>query len=269
MKYIFPRQFGLHNVFTSPVDPKETAQPFKDYTLREQEIEQTERRALKLNCDKSDAANVKQYLPKRLRGRAYDLVNEIQKLHARCSYHELFNYYCPKAQLKSRERRPISMKRCALSQTSTTLQPVSQVSHLSPSFDLLTPKDTPTPSSPYFVALATPQSNVSAFSRSVLSNLIPNGFWGDGVQGLSNQQAVMHHIDQFIRLRRFESMSLHTVCQDLKVKWLPLEDCAMLISVVESHCVVDASERECFYKNFIFRYGEAPRDIPGVPLLCL
>ena len=33
MKYIFPRQFGLHNVFTSPVDLRETVQPFKDYTL--------------------------------------------------------------------------------------------------------------------------------------------------------------------------------------------------------------------------------------------
>ena len=38
MKYIFPKQFGLHNAFSSAVDPRETVQPFKDYTLREREI---------------------------------------------------------------------------------------------------------------------------------------------------------------------------------------------------------------------------------------
>ncbi|CAD0096672.1 unnamed protein product [Aureobasidium mustum] len=38
LKYIFPRQFGLHNVFTYAIDMKNSAQPFKDYTLREQEI---------------------------------------------------------------------------------------------------------------------------------------------------------------------------------------------------------------------------------------
>lgn len=38
LKYIFPRQFGLHNVFTSVVDRYETSLPFKDYFTREEEI---------------------------------------------------------------------------------------------------------------------------------------------------------------------------------------------------------------------------------------
>ncbi|RYP54201.1 hypothetical protein DL768_000980 [Monosporascus sp. mg162] len=38
MMYMFPRQFGLHNVFTSRVNFKETSQRLKDYTLREDEI---------------------------------------------------------------------------------------------------------------------------------------------------------------------------------------------------------------------------------------
>jgi telomerase reverse transcriptase len=33
MMYMFPRQFGLHNVFTSQVDHTQTAQKFQDYTL--------------------------------------------------------------------------------------------------------------------------------------------------------------------------------------------------------------------------------------------
>ncbi|KAI1918600.1 Telomerase reverse transcriptase, partial [Ophidiomyces ophidiicola] len=80
MKYIFPRQFGLHNVFTSAVDPKTTVQPFKDYTLREDEI------AAQQNPNK---------LPKRLRGLPLRLVQKLQKRHQRCSYVELLKYYCP------------------------------------------------------------------------------------------------------------------------------------------------------------------------------
>ncbi|KAH0398581.1 hypothetical protein KCU89_g7089, partial [Aureobasidium melanogenum] len=55
LKYIFPRQFRLHNVFTHAVNTKNSAQPFKDYTLREQEI-------------RSAYRNKQRSLPKRLRG---------------------------------------------------------------------------------------------------------------------------------------------------------------------------------------------------------
>ena len=57
LKYIFPRQFGLHNVFTSIVDPTETAQPLKDYAFREAEI-----------ADKPKGYSMK--VPRRLRGEA-------------------------------------------------------------------------------------------------------------------------------------------------------------------------------------------------------
>ncbi|DAA73918.1 TPA_exp: putative Telomerase reverse transcriptase [Trichophyton benhamiae CBS 112371] len=80
MKHIFPRQFGLHNVFTSTVTRTETTMPFKDYSLREQEI------ALKPG-DK---------IPRRLRGRLVELIQRMQKRHARCSYVELLRHYCPK-----------------------------------------------------------------------------------------------------------------------------------------------------------------------------
>lgn len=95
MKYMFPRQFGLHNVFTSTVDPKETVQPLKDYTLREQEIAQYERRAMhKKDTSTADPKSIRQWLPKRLRGKALSLVKKLQTLHSRCSYHELLQHYC-------------------------------------------------------------------------------------------------------------------------------------------------------------------------------
>lgn len=86
LKYIFPRQFNLHNVFTSTVDRKETAQTFKEYTFREEEI---------AAANKSPKLGVEENIPKRLRGITFELVARMQRLHKRCSYHALLKYYCP------------------------------------------------------------------------------------------------------------------------------------------------------------------------------
>ncbi|KAG9691440.1 hypothetical protein KCU95_g7896, partial [Aureobasidium melanogenum] len=82
LKYIFPRQFGLHNVFTHAINTKNSAQPFKDYTLREQEI-------------KSANRNKQRSLPKRLRGECEALVGHLRTRHERCAYSALLQYYCP------------------------------------------------------------------------------------------------------------------------------------------------------------------------------
>lgn len=89
MKYIFPRQFGLHNVFTSTVDSRETVQAFKDYTLREEEI-----KALYKGMAPDIAIREKSKVPKRLRGRAVELVRKMQIAHSRCSYTKLLDHYC-------------------------------------------------------------------------------------------------------------------------------------------------------------------------------
>ena len=81
--YLFPRQFGLHNVFTSNVDTHQTVQPFQDYTLREDEI------------NKKFAGPKPAKVPKRLRGRASALVYKFQVQHSRCAYKKLLDYYCP------------------------------------------------------------------------------------------------------------------------------------------------------------------------------
>lgn len=83
LKYIFPRQFGLHNVFTSKVDRQETVHPFKDYTLREDEI----------NGPLKPTDNSTK-IPKRLRGTAIELTEKLRKLHDRCPYYELLKHYC-------------------------------------------------------------------------------------------------------------------------------------------------------------------------------
>ncbi|KAI1132093.1 hypothetical protein F5Y10DRAFT_17037 [Nemania abortiva] len=87
MMYIFPKQFGLHNVFTSTINIKETSQRLKDYTLREEEIFE------KFGRLGDGCVHVK--TPRRLRGRVRDLVRKLQVLHQRCSYSQLLHHYCP------------------------------------------------------------------------------------------------------------------------------------------------------------------------------
>ena len=84
MKYIFPRQFGLHNVFSSAVSIAETAQRFKDYTIREREI-----------SNKRNEKDSKTGLPKRLRGELPTLISKLRRRHNQCPYVELLHHYCP------------------------------------------------------------------------------------------------------------------------------------------------------------------------------
>ncbi|KAK8055527.1 hypothetical protein PG993_000754 [Apiospora rasikravindrae] len=167
MMYIFPRQFGLHNAFNSKVNFSETSQRLKDYTLREQEIQE------KFGELAGDEIRRKKANPKRLRGKARELVRKLQVLHSRCSYSKLLQHYCPK-----------------------------------------------------LIELSSPVSQVSAFCQSVLSRIVPDGFWGDGSAQGHNKGVVMKKIDQFIHLRRFEGTYLHEVMQGMKVTdigWLAPE----------------------------------------------
>lgn len=65
-----------------------------------------------------------------------------------------------------------------------------------------------------FTDMACPTAHVSAFCRAVISKVIPHGFWGCD----HNRRIIMYWIDQFVCLRRFESLSLHQVTQKLQVR---------------------------------------------------
>lgn len=98
MKYIFPRQFGLHNVFTSKVDTRETVQPLKDYTVREDEIVCVEElKRIRHHGYEAGQGEPRESvkIPKRLRGKAVELVQRLQRRNNCCPYTELLRYYCP------------------------------------------------------------------------------------------------------------------------------------------------------------------------------
>lgn len=178
MKYIFPAQFGLHNVLKSSVDAKDTADPFKDYTLREQEIaRQSKSRA---GLTRTTTLVKHKSLPKRLRGIARGLVKRLRKRHSNCPYFALLQHYCPR----------------------------------------VSPGKSPADAS---IQLASIKSDVSAFCRAAVLKVFPKDFWGEGESGRRNARKVHQSIDRFVRLRRFESMSLHDVLQGMRlhdIAWL-------------------------------------------------
>lgn len=66
------------------------------------------------------------------------------------------------------------------------------------------------------VDYATPEFMVTAYCRGVLSCLIPREFWGNGDTLIHNRKIFLRNVNQFVRRRRFETLSLHEIVQDLK-----------------------------------------------------
>lgn len=64
-----------------------------------------------------------------------------------------------------------------------------------------------------FTDMACPMAHVSAFCRAVVAKVIPKRLWG----GDDNRRAIMHYIDQFVNVRKFETLTLHEVTQKLQV----------------------------------------------------
>lgn len=180
MKYIFPRQFGLHNVFTSDVHRKDTAQQFKDYTSRDREIAEDEYRRRSRRAAGPEKTDQDAPLPKRLRGEVEDLVSRLRKRHNRCSYAAMLEHYCPRT-----------------SDSGNTLGgSFSQASNV---------------------------AHVSAFCRAIITKVVPGDFWGDCEMRQHNRKIIMWNVDKFVRLRRYETLSLHDIVQDVGMrgtKWL-------------------------------------------------
>lgn len=222
MKYIFPRQFSLHNVFTSTIDSKETAQRFKDYTLREHEI--AERKSSQAGRV-VDLANETQTakVPTRLQCGPQTLVRKMLRNHHSCSYTQLLRYYCPAWMMwphisvtPSSGHSPISSESFTHLVTQT---PGTKTTILTLPPGLITLPNQP--SSTPIVGYATPAANVSAFCQSAMRKLLPRNALGVGVDGARNFSNFMASVDRYLKMRRFESLSLHEVIQGIKLTCIP------------------------------------------------
>jgi telomerase reverse transcriptase len=84
-----------------------------------------------------------------------------------------------------------------------------------------------------FTDMACPAADVSAFCRAVVARVIPNAFWGDE----NNRRTIMYWIDQFILLRRFESLNLHQVTQKVQVILISHVLARLILIVWQIACV--------------------------------
>ncbi|KAK7738484.1 Telomerase reverse transcriptase [Cytospora paraplurivora] len=193
LMYMFPRQFGLHNAFTSHVDQTQTAQKFQDYTFREEEISHKFGRFEGCN----EVLDVR--VPKRLRGKPEHLVQRLQTLHTRNANRHCSSFKAPfNGKLSGDVRRGRKKPR----QTNSGAGTLKYTS---------------------LIDLAIPVSKVSAFCQAALAKIIPREFWGHDEVQAHNWRIFLRKVDNFIRLRRFETISLHEVIQGFKIieiEWL-------------------------------------------------
>lgn len=138
MRYVFPRQFKLHNVFTSTVDAKQTTHKFQDYTLRAGDLRKASGRTPEDVPDERAVCNWDdRSVPKRLRARILPFVVDVQKRAYRCAYASLMDHYC------------------------------SKVPSISPDEPPTTPQNA-----------SIPPSRVAAFCWAVVKSIVPRGSWG-------------------------------------------------------------------------------------------
>lgn len=69
-----------------------------------------------------------------------------------------------------------------------------------------------------FTEFASSSGEASGFVKAAIRRVIPNEFFGSrGTSTSHNKDCVMRTVDRFVKLRRFESFSLHEALQGLKV----------------------------------------------------
>ncbi len=208
LKYVFPRQFGLHNVFTSKVDRDGMAQKIRDYTFREQEITGKAKPSLT-------------WAPRRLRGEATRLVQKLCRNHKACSYSQLLRHYCRPncSELRNNESPPHKLGPSVRSSQSFVTQPLLS----GPSQARIGKSSNNHDDDTSFLPHSTPVARVSAFCQAVISNLLPQNYLGSGPDGKTNRDTILNTISDFVQMRRFETMNLHQAVQNLRVScitWL-------------------------------------------------
>lgn len=200
---LFPLQYKLHNVFSSEVDRKETAQPFKDYTMRNNELARQTRR------------------PKCLPLQILQLISALLHRHHRTSYRKILEYHCPdKTKLSHADVSSVSLL-SSLSRRMTTQRQIEN-SVSSSVCEIESQNETKLDHREVFTNYANSPRSVAAFVIAIVKSVMPVS-----LIGLSNLDILADHIRVFVGLRRFESMTLQHFMSGIsykKVPWLVTSD---------------------------------------------
>ncbi|KAM0789504.1 hypothetical protein ACM66B_000323 [Microbotryomycetes sp. NB124-2] len=208
-KYIFPRQFGLHNPFTEKrANAKFDILP--DYEDREDDIKQ-------LGPVKTPE-RVKRVLP---------LLSRMILLHGRCNYRKVLDKLAPSKTKTSAD--VAEMHSTATIDLPSQLQARTQVSRTEVSIDVSHPSliephgaeeaAARAQAKPRFEDYVCSNHEVMRFVRAVVTEVVPRDMWGSQ----ANLEAILDHIAALLRSRRFEFMSVHTILQGFCVSdcdWL-------------------------------------------------
>ncbi|RUP46720.1 hypothetical protein BC936DRAFT_146596 [Jimgerdemannia flammicorona] len=229
LKYIFPRHFGLENMFVgaaalSPEASSRFVRP-KEFLLRTQEI-QASKNPIKIHW--------------RMRA-IKPLVQRMQMLHSRCQYKNLLMFYCPvkgcnntvennwritrsDTEVDGMQQADASWNGDQNRTNSNDAEILMEVENIAnkqhvetdgrvPEADqgnALEPLDDEI--SPNPIALFSSYHQVSSFVQAILKLVIPRDFWGSD----SNRKLTFNAVDRFVRMRKFETISLHEILQGFK-----------------------------------------------------
>ncbi|KAG4305064.1 hypothetical protein PORY_001234 [Pneumocystis oryctolagi] len=209
--HIFPKQFHLHNVFSSFTDRKNNAQFLKDCTVK--------------ICGLSHDRKRKISIPKRLR-KFLKIIPSFQRRYKLCFYKVMLDYYCPVKGYSHFDVLDMSRDYVNCHKSSSCLNSKNIQADIS------------------FFEMATPYSHVSRFLRAIIKQIIPKQFYGS----YSNFENILNNVDMFVRMRRFESISLHSLMNSLKIKtvsWLENNtNCHMSLW--------DFQKRVCIFSELIY-----------------
>ncbi|KAI9796320.1 MAG: hypothetical protein M1833_006405 [Piccolia ochrophora] len=120
----------------------------------------------------------------------WELIRALQRRHQHCSYAELLKHYCPApAPLCARRTQP----------------------------NAATLGNWETRTGAGGIAPAPP----AQASRAAITRVFPEAFWDSAAACSTNRALLLRKVDQFLRLRRFESLTLHDIIQSFKSTTAP------------------------------------------------
>lgn len=208
MKHVFPRQFGLRNVFTSDLESKTGNQVFNDYTLRKVEMPAHAKKPAGALGAGAKADKV----PPRLRGAAHRLVRKLQRNHKNCPYAQLLRSYTSQAVHEPSVNLTPQSTSSAYLRTQVTASITPDTMTVTSST-----REVAKASRGSVMRYATPNAQVSGFCLGVLQHLLPRDTFGSAADGEENRGVVLRSVSHFVNMRRNESLNLHAVVQRVKI----------------------------------------------------
>ena len=243
MKYIFPRQFGLHNVFTPDHESKNGVHGFKHHTLRE-----IEKNGLATRDTSAAGHQLKpESLPRRLRGATQNVVRKMRRNANRLPYAQLLRYYTSRDRSVGPGDDRLTPDQSLLSAPKTQMTASNPPNTMTTTSSIRESAKFPRGS---IMQYATSTGQVSAFCQAVLRRILPRDALGTGQEGEENRNKLMRWVDHFIKMRRNETLNLHVTLQGIKicaVSWLKPPNLAS-----QTMSVSDRDKRIHIFNEFMY-----------------